>query len=134
MPRRLVSNDPVAWCFPNDIEKDGSAKSDATIYGIVAFTEGDAKTISMKPGGNITGLADDSQNKVLMRCVRWLKNVAKPNGEILAFTENKVEIEQILSAHISTDTSRLALACMFYSYLDEGAIKNSGASPASPHS
>jgi hypothetical protein len=145
MPIRLIDpSKPFDWVLPKDriaevkdsngvVTTPSGISPDATIIGLVALSEGEARKFVLKRGTTSTGLDEASQHDVLTTCIKYFKNITDLDGKTREVTDAK-EIDQIIGQLSSVDAASIALACISESLLDAGTIKNFDASPASPHS
>ena len=126
MPRRLIDvNAPTRWVHRSDRLPDGKAFEGATVYEIVALSEGESRKLSLEADTDTAdGIKSTSQARVIAACVKRIHRVLWPGAAEAVTIETPQEIDRFVCMLPATDAAELSLACINWMLLDEGAIKN----------
>lgn len=138
MPIRLINPDkPIKWAHPQDRDVGGHPLPNATVFNIVALTEGKARELrSQFITGADTKAVDINAFKMEMflLCVKSIDNVTMP-GDSQPRSLNAPEDIRLFLDWLPVElVGPIYDAIQNLTDLDAGTIKNSVASPALPHS
>ena len=130
MPIRLIDpNCPVKWVHP--IDKDDPK---AMVFHIVCLTEGQSRKIANEFLGKVPNeqVVNHIQHAMFVECVKRIDNVYLPGDSSAPRSISEPEDkQQFLDCFPAQYMGPLYVAMQNVNALDEGALKNSDASPVS---
>lgn len=130
---RLIG-EPVPWVHPTEREPGGEAKENATIFHILAMTEGQSRklrAVALTKNEVTVSQLNRLMQEMFMACVVKIENIQLPGDSAPRTIEDLAGKERFLDCVPAEYMQPIYQAIQNLSDLDEGARKNSGASHVS---